>query len=163
MMPRPRLSGRRLTRWLHDKTDLAALLRLFPGDRDRLDWQAHRALADGRANDAERLFGLRAQLWPRDQGLAKLGQGVCRQASGDLDNAERAYRECLAVEPANVFALVNLAEVHLLRQRPGDAEANLNAAVTALDPKGGPTGLRQRIDRLRQLVVTCECISPKSQ
>jgi Flp pilus assembly protein TadD len=156
MSPRPRLSGRRLKRWLQNKTDLAALLQLSQTDRDRLDWQAHRALADGQINDAERLFDLRAQLWPRDQGPAKLGQGVCRQASGDLDGAERAYRECLDVEPVNVFALVNLAEVHLLRQRPSDAETHLTAALTALGPNGGPTDLRHRIQRLNELIMTCK-------
>lgn len=161
-MPRPRLSGRRLRRWLQGKTDLSALLLLSSDDRDRLDWQAHRALTDGRINDAERLFGLRAQLWPHDQGLARLGEGVCRQACGDLDGAERAYRACLAVEPVNVFALVNLAEIHLLRHRPGNAKTNLDAALTALGPDGGPDGLRRRINHLHELVATCEGLPSRS-
>jgi len=150
-MSRRRLTARRLGRWLRGRSDLAGLLGLSDDDRDELIWQAHRRVAAGRLDEADRLFGLLGQLWPTAAPTARLGQGVCLQALGDLAGAERAYDDCLRDEPENIHALANRAECRLLARRPDAARADLAAALALLDRHGGPADLRRRVEALKEL------------
>jgi tetratricopeptide (TPR) repeat protein len=148
VLSRRRLTPRRLRRWLRGGVDLAGLLRLSRDDHDELAWQARRRLDSGRPEEAERLFELLGRLWPRSAALARLGQGVCRQALGDLPGAEAAYDDVLRAEPENLHALANRAEVRLLARRPSEARSDLAAARALLDRS--PPDLRARVETLEQ-------------
>ena len=71
--------------------------------------------------------------WPDDQN-ALLGRGNVRYAEGDLEGAERAFRQATSSDPEGGAAWNNLAEVLLERGRP---DAALAAARRAVE-RGGP-------------------------
>jgi tetratricopeptide (TPR) repeat protein len=87
--------------------------------------------------------------WPDDRD-ALLGRGNVRYAGGDLDGAERAFRQATSSDPGSGAAWNNLAQVLLERGRP---EPALDAARRAVE-LGGPleptyrTTLRQIEDAL---------------
>jgi tetratricopeptide (TPR) repeat protein len=128
-----RVNGRRVRRWLRERDGLAPLLGLSSRDRDELLWQAHRRLVRGPVDEAEALYQAMLTLWPNLVD-ARLGVGACLQSRGDLVEAEAAYGEALAIEPANPLALADRAEVRLLLGRLAEAVADLDAA-TALPPR----------------------------
>jgi tetratricopeptide (TPR) repeat protein len=71
--------------------------------------------------------------WPDDRD-ALLGRGNVRYAEGDLDGAERAFRQATSSDPGSGAAWNNLAQVLLERGRP---EPALDAAKRAVE-LGGP-------------------------
>jgi tetratricopeptide (TPR) repeat protein len=71
--------------------------------------------------------------WPDDRD-ALLGRGNVRYAEGDLDGAERAFRQATSSDPANGAAWNNLAQVLFERGRREPALAAARRAVAL----GGP-------------------------
>lgn len=154
-MPRRRVTWRRLRRWLRSgpTADPAEMLGLDVETREELAWHAHRLFEAGEPAQAERVYRLMSTLWPGHASSQWLGIGACRQALGDLELAEEAYRNCLESEPTNVHALVNRAEVRLLGGRVDQAVADLAAARAKLERGDAGEGLRDRFERLTQLAA----------
>jgi Flp pilus assembly protein TadD len=150
-MTRPRLTRRRLGRWLRGRATLPDLLGLRDLDRDELAWRARRLIDAGAFADASRVFDLLARLWPEDIAEATLGRGVCAQLAGDLAGAERAYTTVLDAEPLNPYALANRAEVRLLAGRKDDARADLARAAEMLGRAPAADDVRRRVEQLRAL------------
>jgi tetratricopeptide (TPR) repeat protein len=152
-MPRRRITWRRLRRWLRSgpTADPAELLGLDGEASEELAYHAHRLLNEGEPAQAERVYLLTVTLWPTRAAPAWLGMGVCRQALGDLDRAEQAYGKCLEMEPGNIHASANRAEVRLQLGQRELAAVDLAASRVALDREGASEELRGRIGRLCEL------------
>lgn len=69
-----------------------------------------------------------------DRPEGRVGLGNLALARGRLEQAEAAYRSALALDPASVPAIVNLADLLRATQRESDAEKVLRAGL-ALRPK----------------------------
>ena len=153
MIGRRPFSNRRIKRWMQGKLTLGAVLRLKTSDRDDLALQAYRRVEAADFDAARRLFELLGRLWPDAETSARLGLGVCAQRQGNLTEAEAAYGDVLAVEPENIYALANRAEVRLLNDRKEAAQADLTAALTALGKGRSPASLRRRVEALQSLIA----------
>jgi Flp pilus assembly protein TadD len=117
-------------------------------DRDDLIWQAERLVAIEAFDDAIRLFDLVSTLWPEAGSIALLGRGACLQLRGSLDEAEQAYLRVLEIEPNNVYARANRAEIRLLRGDNQAARDDLTWARAAIDRRKAPTPIRRRVEAL---------------
>jgi Flp pilus assembly protein TadD len=148
-----RFSARRVRRWLAGAMPLGDLLRLKDRDREHLSRQAYRRLEAEEFEAAERLFDLLSRLWPELEATARLGLGVCAQRRGNLADAELAYDQVIALEPDNVYALANRAEVRLLTNRRAEAQADLGGARAALGRQKFPEALRQRVSKLHEIAI----------
>jgi len=81
-------------------------------------------------------------------------EGTCCLRAGLLDEAERAFADVLdrlktGLDGQRVFALADLATVHIRRRDPEGACARLHEAVDLIEPIGGDIPL-QRIHRARR-------------
>jgi eukaryotic-like serine/threonine-protein kinase len=89
--------------------------------------------------DAVRAYA--AQGDRRLEGASRLYCGLIAEAAGDLDGAEQAMREGLAVVPEGtpIWGLGHamLAEVHLALGRPDDALREATRAIELLEAQGG--------------------------
>lgn len=75
---------------------------------------------------------------------------------GDLATGEKYLTETLRLEPSNVKALLNLAQIHLMQSRRDEAVARMDGAVLASRGDGGVLGnalilyaQAERVDRIR--------------
>ena len=93
----------------------------------------------GRLTAAGAAYATILARWP-DNANARLGRGNVRYAEGDLDGAERAFREATASAPGSAAAWNNLAEVLRERGRPEAAVVAANRAVEL----GGPLASTSR-------------------
>jgi Flp pilus assembly protein TadD len=97
--------------------DTAALTRL-----------AQAAESSGTALNAANIYRRIAERQPRAaQPKIDLGRALMR--NGDLDGAEAAFREALAIAPSNVDGQVGLAQVVLTRQQHAEALAAFSAIL----------------------------------
>ncbi len=87
----------------------------------------------GRLAAARVAYDTILERWP-DDATARLGRGNVRYAEGDLEGAERAFRDAASSDPESGAAWNNLAQVLLER---GEPEAALDAARRAV-ALGGP-------------------------
>jgi tetratricopeptide (TPR) repeat protein len=134
------MSARRfLTTW--NRADRWALVTLPPGvlpaeaDSTRYMEAAAGLEAVGRLDDAERAYEAAARQWP-GIALPRLGIANLAYARGDLRAAERGYREAIELEPGNVAARNNRAEVLMKLGCPASARQEI-ASAQAL-AAGGP-------------------------
>lgn len=70
--------------------------------------------------------------WPQN-GLAWLGLGNTSYANGELDAARNAYQMLLEIEPDNVIALNNLAQVYGEQRCHDHALATINTALDSVE------------------------------
>jgi tetratricopeptide (TPR) repeat protein len=83
----------------------------------------------GRLESAERAYALAQQTWPASA-WPRLGLANLFHRRGELREAESGYRAVLAMEPDNVIALNNLADLVLRRGCTDSARAYLERAST---------------------------------
>jgi tetratricopeptide (TPR) repeat protein len=98
-----------------------------------------------------------------DRVEANLNLGWVRAARGDAQEAERAYRRALEIEPGFVPALVNLADLYRALGRDAEGEALLRQATRA-DPDNADVHhalglLLARVERVDEAVVELELAS----
>lgn len=126
-------AGRFLRTWA--SADHWAFVVLEPGalpadaDADRYLGAVADLEATGRHEAAAAGYAAAAGQWP-DNAWAWLGLGNARFAVGRFDEAERAYRQALAIDGANAVALNNLALAH---SALGDHLEALRVAAAAIE------------------------------
>ena len=147
-----KVSARRIARWLRGDIDEANLLAL--GDDVRLDLlhAASQRFEAGKFSEAERIYRLLAEIWPKNAADAHIGLGACRQMAGDLDSAIAIYGQVFMESPKNPFALANCAECLLILGRYDEAKVDLAIASEA----AASDELRQRIAALLDIASTKE-------
>ena len=101
--------------------------------------QAHEALRRGQWETAIRLLSDRLQKRPHDV-AARLDLALAYQASGDVGNAEIAFRSVVNDDPRNVDALTGLGSLMEQQNRLEEAELLL-ARAAKLQPASAPTRL----------------------
>jgi len=96
--------------------------------------------------------------WPQN-GLAWLGLGNASYANGELDAARNAYQMLLDIEPDNVIALNNLAQVYGEQECHNHALATVNTALVIADT-GDPLHpyLRQTLQEIERRDSTDLCL-----
>ena len=93
-----------------------------------------------------------AQLASADRAEAHLNLGVLHAQLGELDDAERAYRRALDLDPAFVPSYLNLADLYRQRGRDAEGEPLLRAALElAPDPAPVAHALGLLLVRVRRL------------
>jgi tetratricopeptide (TPR) repeat protein len=96
--------------------------------------------------------------WPLD-GLAWLGLGNAAYAEGDLDTARLAYETMLGLEPGNLIALNNIAQVRAEQGCVRDARDTIERAFSNVAP-GDPMVrfLRQTRREIEARPSTGQCL-----
>jgi tetratricopeptide (TPR) repeat protein len=128
-----------LTTW--DRAGRWAMVTLTPGvlpalaEPARYTEAAAGLEAVGRLDDAERAYEAATRQWP-GEALPRLGLANLAYARGDLRAAERGYREAIELEPGNVAARNNRAEVLMKLGCPASARQEIEAAHALA--AGGP-------------------------
>lgn len=90
---------------------------------------ARNALRNGQAATARQLGEQRLRIVPNDIDALEI-IALAAQAQGDAIGAERGFRAILAIDTGARWARADLARLLIDRGRPGDAEAELLAALT---------------------------------
>ena len=78
-----------------------------------------------------------AAIKPVNGGLAgyPLAWGVSQMRQGDLDGAEKSFRQALALDAKSSEGHVAMGSLHLLRKDPTNAESEFKAAAEAAPPR----------------------------
>ena len=106
-------------------------------------YNAHRLFTFGQVARARRIMEGLVVMNPKEAYFQALLGGICGRM-GDEDEALKRYTKALKIDPANLTARVNRADLYLRR---GTLDAALDdlIAATKLDPKGKtPLGKRAR-------------------
>ncbi|MDH4048819.1 MAG: PA2778 family cysteine peptidase [Gammaproteobacteria bacterium] len=86
----------------------------------------------GQLELARAAYAAATERWPEEP-LAWLGTGNTYFALGDLDAAEKAYRQLLVVQPADIVGMNNLASLLIARSSCSEAAELIATAQLGLD------------------------------
>lgn len=159
-------AGRFMRTW--DRAQRWALVVLQPGqlpanpDLDRYMAAAASLEAVGRLDAAEQAYHRAREYWPQSA-WPPLGLANISYARGELRAAEGGYRAALALDPDNVVAHNNLAEILMQRGCVAQALAHMDRAAvlavgTSLEP--AVTAAARRLPAATSAETAASCPAP---
>jgi eukaryotic-like serine/threonine-protein kinase len=111
------------------RRDAEQLLANYPDSYEGLTTLAQIELLHGDLHRAAALYSRLIERYPRPAEISNLG--TAQMYLGSYPEAEASFRKALALEPGNVFTLLNLADAMTLQGRPEEAAAVYRQVIRA--------------------------------